>query len=280
MRQKNIVNLLNTTPMINLKVAIYQDYIQNSFELFQFMSSTFKEVFYINYQNVCEGILLSEQVDVFVMPGGADLYYVEKLNGKGNENIKNYVASGGIYLGICAGAYYGSDYVKWAAHEGEKKIFGKRELSFFKGEAVGPIYEFIEDRDFNASHVSAVKIRYGEHKSNTAIVKYGGGPIFYPYKEGDTSFKVLATYDGLPNSPMAVVECYFGKGMALLSSPHFETSGFSLALRTYKHQNKSYSRYKEVAEKLNKERNSQLEFWSFLLKRIVDKHKKALLTLE
>lgn len=89
-----------------------------------------------------------------VMPGGADLPYCRRLNGRGNEIIRGmknhlqhsesihacgaatqkaemslvmqwhksmrvlsgsgYVEGGGAYIGLCAGAYYASSYVEFA----------------------------------------------------------------------------------------------------------------------------------------------------------------------
>ena len=262
--------------MINLKIAIYQSYVHNTFELFQFMSKNFAKVVYINHNHICNNYLLSQKIDMFVMPGGADLYYVEKLNGEGNRQIKNYIAQGGIYLGICAGAYYGSQYVKWAENEGPQKIFGARELAFFKGETVGPVYEFIEDGLFAKSHINAVKVSFGEQQERSTLLRYEGGPLFYPYSEFDDSYKVLATYSELPNNPVAVVECYFEKGMALLSSPHFETSGVSLETKIYKHNNDAFSRYRHIAQQLKQESASQQAFWDFLMTRI--HHQKEKIT--
>ena len=50
---------------------------------------------------------------LIVFPGGRDIPYHDKLNGKGNARIKEFVENGGSFLGICAGAYYGSGYVEF-----------------------------------------------------------------------------------------------------------------------------------------------------------------------
>ena len=39
--------------------------------------------------------------NLFIMPGGKDLPYVEALASKGNEMIRKFVISGGAYLGLC-----------------------------------------------------------------------------------------------------------------------------------------------------------------------------------
>jgi glutamine amidotransferase-like uncharacterized protein len=85
-------------------------------------------------------LLKGEWVDdaaAIIMPGGADLPYARFLNGKGNELIKNFVVKGGSYIGFCAGAYYGSSYLEFAMGT-PIEVFGSRELSFFRGKAIGP----------------------------------------------------------------------------------------------------------------------------------------------
>ena len=83
---------------------------------------------------------LSESCCLLVMPGGRDLPYVEKLKGKGNENISHFVKNGGGYLGICAGAYYSCSRVQFARGDPLLEVVGPRELSFFKGISQGPVF--------------------------------------------------------------------------------------------------------------------------------------------
>ncbi|GIL70073.1 hypothetical protein Vretifemale_911 [Volvox reticuliferus] len=76
---------------------------------------------------------------LFVMPGGADLPYCKHLNGHGNSLLRGYVAGGGSYLGICAGAYYACRRVEFDPG-GSLEVVGDRELGFFPGTARGPAY--------------------------------------------------------------------------------------------------------------------------------------------
>ena len=87
---------------------------------------------------------LSDQCCLLVMPGGRDLPYVDKLKGKGNENISQFVKNGGGYLGICAGAYYGCSSVQFAQGDPLLEVVGQRELSFFKGVSQGPVFDDFE----------------------------------------------------------------------------------------------------------------------------------------
>ena len=91
----------------------------------------------INAKNVIEGKWTKKAV-LFIMPGGADLPYLKKLNGPGNKIIKDFVTHGGAYLGICAGSYYGASYVEFDKG-GKLEVLGNRELAFFEGKAIGPL---------------------------------------------------------------------------------------------------------------------------------------------
>lgn len=83
---------------------------------------------------------LSDHCSLLIMPGGRDLPYVKKLQGKGNRNIFNFVRNGGSYLGICAGAYYGCSSVQFAQGDPLLEVVGSRELAFFPGVSQGPVF--------------------------------------------------------------------------------------------------------------------------------------------
>lgn len=73
---------------------------------------------------------------LLVFPGGRDLPYCASLNGKANRRIKEWVKGGGKYLGICAGAYYGSGRIEFEVGTG-LEVTGDRELDFFHGVCKG-----------------------------------------------------------------------------------------------------------------------------------------------
>ncbi|KAF6259598.1 biotin-protein ligase [Scenedesmus sp. NREL 46B-D3] len=81
----------------------------------------------------------TSEAALLVMPGGADMPYCNRLNGRGNSLIKSFVHSGGSYLGLCAGAYYACSHVRF--EEGSRlQVVGDRELAFFPGIACGAAY--------------------------------------------------------------------------------------------------------------------------------------------
>ena len=74
---------------------------------------------------------------LFVMPGGADTPYWEALNGSPNNNLRDYIAQGGRYLGICAGAYYGAQELLYDENHPDE-IRAER-LNLFPGISRGPV---------------------------------------------------------------------------------------------------------------------------------------------
>ena len=55
-----------------------------------------------------------DQTHLFILPGGADLFYLEKLKGEGDRKIQQFIRNGGNFLGICAGSYYSGNYCEFA----------------------------------------------------------------------------------------------------------------------------------------------------------------------
>jgi biotin--protein ligase len=66
---------------------------------------------------------------LLVIPGGRDLPYVEELTTKTRvtKRIRDFVEEGGRYLGICAGAYFGAEEVRFDVGGG-LEVAGKRDL--------------------------------------------------------------------------------------------------------------------------------------------------------
>ena len=70
-----------------------------------------------------------ESCALLVIPGGRDLPFVEELEKQTRvtRRIKEWVSEGGRYLGICAGAYFASEEVRFD-EGGEHEVIGKRDL--------------------------------------------------------------------------------------------------------------------------------------------------------
>lgn len=84
-------------------------------------------------QPVTAQVLASEPWEqscaLIVFPGGRDLPFVEELTMKTKvtRRIREFVSAGGRYLGICAGAYFGSKEVRFDIG-GPMEVKGDRDL--------------------------------------------------------------------------------------------------------------------------------------------------------
>jgi glutamine amidotransferase-like uncharacterized protein len=177
--------------------------------------------------------------------------------------IRDFVANGGSYLGICAGAYYGGSTLDW--NKGE--ITGLRELALFEGCATGPVYDWIETPDsiYDGSWKKAVSLDL--ENGSSLLTLYDGGPVFdEPYKSNSY---VIARYRDLPDTPPAIVGGEFVKGNYILSSPHIEKFGHLLNDGLYKLNNNSYEREKSVVEELLHYEQQQKDFFQAIIMRLL-----------
>ncbi|KAF9126871.1 biotin holocarboxylase synthetase [Mortierella sp. 14UC] len=194
-----------------------------------------------------------DSTSLLVIPGGRDLPFTRDLNGTTNERIRNYVQSGGRFLGICAGAYYGSDRISFEAGR-TLEVTGPRELGFFAGECRGAVYPgFVYESESGANAVEiqlnqevfARPTQHGQQQGQdvgldfeeTKVYFNGGGYFVEAEKYPGTT--VLAWYKKEPtqiepNSPglkAAVIACQVGQGLAVLSGVHPEYNAAHLDAR-------------------------------------------------
>ncbi len=151
--------------------------------------------------------------DCLIISGGADLPYCESLNGLGNDKILSFVQSGGVYFGVCAGAYYAHREIDWK--NTTESIAGNRELSFFDGVASGPL-----KKPYNPNKNEGgvfVKVTYNDVNE---IAYYIGGPVMAV----DRYTKVLATFEYDSNEYPAIMCKDIGAGRVIGMSPHMEYS--------------------------------------------------------
>lgn len=247
------------------RALVYQSYIDNdAFLAYSALREHFGEssVGFCTAADILDGRLESG-VDLLVMPGGADLYYVEKLNGEGNRRIRNFVESGGRYLGICGGAYYACAHVDYAK-DTPHAVEGPRELAFFPGHAIGPIGE---SPVYNAAGLvppEIFSILHADKSGGHSKTVYWGGPFFHaPESDESTSWDVLAHYD-LPGAPPAIIRTRPGSGCAVLSGVHPEIRAHDLNAMAYVH-NDSKETFSRAAAALNVNPPPPDDLWSLVL---------------
>jgi biotin--protein ligase len=194
-----------------------------------------------------------KKTQLLVVPGGADIPYDRALRGRGCTKIKKFVSSGGRYLGICAGAYFGCEKVEFALGT-DLEVTEKRELKFFDGIAVGPIlkdYTYDSEKGSCAADVEFIPLgmRFFSY--------YNGGCTFVEGRNSAKNYDVLATFRDRENLP-AIIQCRVGQGIAILSGVHFEYDGESLDLK--ESDSSETSAIREAIGKTTHERGQVVEY--------------------
>lgn len=169
-----------------------------------------------------------ENVLGLFMPGSpAAQLYRDNLGERGKAAIQTYVANGGSYIGICAGAYLASHDIVYKSARRQEHI--QDNLALFDGQAIGQLSSLL---------VPVTTVRQGWEEANvtplhyhtasgpsTANVIYWGGPAYQPAPH--EKITVLATYDAatIDDQPaIAIAAKDYGAGRVVLSGVHPEIS--------------------------------------------------------
>ena len=120
-----------------------------------------------------------------ISPGGFAYYRDATLEGAGSERIRAFVASGGGYVGLCAGAWAAVGRVRWDSWGLGHYESYRYHLDLVPGEAWGPLSWVPWLSGANAEMVSvaldrsAGALAAAGAPSRTRLL-YGGGPWFEP----------------------------------------------------------------------------------------------------
>ena len=176
----------------------------------------FKNIEYdfINAESVRNGYLTNEKYAFIFISGGDANVYFNNLGMRGINKIRNFVAKGGAYLGICAGAYLASDSVIWQGIEIDAA------LSLFDGTAVGPLNEIIPWKNYIMTEIAVNrKNQISKYLAGGYSTLYYGGPAFYVHS--GAKIDTVATWNSYQNAP-AIINFEYKNGRVFLSGPHLE----------------------------------------------------------
>lgn len=158
------------------------------------------------------------QFDVIICPGGSGSKQGKQLAESGRERIRKFVANGGSFMGICAGAYLASADYDWSLHLLDARVVDRKHWARGTGTVqlgITSIGQTLFDCDANLE------------------IFYGQGPLLAPAGRDDLpDFEPLARYqseinrNGAPQGVMlgttAIAVGSFGKGQVICFSPHPE----------------------------------------------------------
>ena len=233
------------------KILIYRDYgcaDVNTLEqgLKEYFEPKGCKIGFTDAAGIIKDNELNENVLAFFMPGGAGTPFRRKLEVLGNEKIRSYVRGGGIYCGICAGAYYACRQTVFEEDVPELRIVSECGLNLIEGRAVGTLYKELGIRPYakDAASAAVVNLIWKDNEKHTAY--YHGGPYFE--LAGEQDGEIMAVYDVGKKLP-AIVRHNYGNGKVIVSGVHFEDKG-SVLQKTLHHLRLDSEEAVKVAEKL------------------------------
>jgi putative intracellular protease/amidase len=159
--------------------------------------------------------------DVLIQPGGRGSYQAKQLGEEGCDSIRQFVARGGGYVGICAGAYLASSFYPWSLNLLNAYVMDREHWNRGNGKVM--LAWTREGREF-----------FGFDDKETEV-QYNQGPLLVPGENDKLPpYTELARYNteiaenGAPFGVMlgktAIAIGKYQNGRAAAISPHPEKS--------------------------------------------------------
>lgn len=158
--------------------------------------------------------------DVVVFSGGSGSSQAHSIGELGRDNVRAFLAAGGGYVGICAGAYLAMHNYSWGL-----KILNAKTKSGLWRRGTGDVEMELSDlgRERLESTVGLTAVRY----ANGPIMEPAGAPDLPPYAVLSTFRTELAennTPVGIMVDSPAIIAGDYGAGRVMVISPHPESS--------------------------------------------------------
>ncbi|MCD6480286.1 hypothetical protein J7L65_05835 [Candidatus Bathyarchaeota archaeon] len=141
---------------------------------------------------------------VLIIPGGYTAEMVSALAPQGLKEIRNFVRGGGLYIGICAGAYMAAERVEVP---GRPEGLGIINVTNMRMRGIGVVEIRVVDPDHPLVEGCPKRIR----------IWYQNGP----HMMAGRGVEVIAVYE---DGSAAIVSARYGEGLVILFSPHPEGS--------------------------------------------------------
>ncbi len=168
-------------------------------------------------------------LDLLMHPGGSGGGQGRHLGEDGREAIREFVKTGGGFVGICAGSYLASSDYDWSLHILDAKVIDRKHWNRGRGTVEIALTE--PGRKLLGTESQKLSIHYAQ------------GPLLAPANRPDIEdYETIATFEteiaknGAPEGVMkgttAIAKGKFGSGRVLCFSPHPElTNGLEDMVR-------------------------------------------------
>jgi glutamine amidotransferase-like uncharacterized protein len=172
-----------------------------------------------------------DQFDVVIFPGGSASKEAAAIGQDGCAAVREFVQSGGGYIGICAGAYLATAKYDWSlalvnanTFTGKRDIPGVGEKSmWFRGSGAVQMELTAEGGEILGDLPGLVEVRY----ANGPILSPAGKddlPDYLPLAFFRTEISKYEPQAGTMIDTPAIVASEFGQGRVIAISPHLEAS--------------------------------------------------------
>jgi glutamine amidotransferase-like uncharacterized protein len=171
----------------------------------------------VSAQNIRDGVL--ERFDVVIHPGGSGSQQAEALGEAGREKVRDFVATGHGFVGVCAGAYLASAEYRWSLNLVDAKVLDRKHWARGTGDVELRLSPAA--RNFFGIDYELVTIYYGQGPllspaANDAIVDYEPLALY------ETEVAKNGAPTGVMKGTTAIARAPFGKGRVVAISPHPE----------------------------------------------------------
>ncbi|MBY0547587.1 MAG: DJ-1/PfpI family protein [Candidatus Obscuribacterales bacterium] len=186
---------------------------------------------YITYETVTGDDIASgalRNFDALLVPGGSAAKESQSMGEESRELVRQFVANGGIYMGVCAGAYLASSAAK--TDLGMLPLRTVDREHWYRVDDMTKVDVELTPLGMEVFGIDSPNIRVG----------YENGPIFSRADlQADRNLIPLATFKsevvgdggepGVMLGAPAIILCKYGRGSIIVISPHFEeTPGYRL----------------------------------------------------
>jgi glutamine amidotransferase-like uncharacterized protein len=160
-----------------------------------------------------------DKFDVLIQPGGSGSAQAKSLGDEGRKRVKQFVADGGGFIGICAGAYLASAEYPWSLGLLDAHVIDDEHWARGQG-----------DVELSISKIGRSALGIDEEH---CPIRYNQGPLLGPGGKDDINdYELLATFEseiakkgapaGVMKGTAAIARGTFGKGRVQCFSPHPE----------------------------------------------------------
>jgi glutamine amidotransferase-like uncharacterized protein len=178
----------------------------------------------ITSPDIANGIL--EGLDVVVFPGGSGSRQANSLGVQGRRKVTEFINNGGGFLGLCAGAYLGTDHpgYDWCLHLADARVLDREHYARGEGLVEVKLTEkgkrFLSELDGKSAFFS--------YYHDGPMLAPGGNPQIQDYEtlavfQSDVHMENDAPSGIMPGSTF-LLQAQKGKGKVILCAGHPEST--------------------------------------------------------